>query len=639
MFIRSATAVRPLTGRDATPDAAEPSAGMLVVIFWLAFAAAAIAAQIAMPEPFARTDPDSVMRLVEVRDLLGGQGWFDMVQHRMDPPQGTLMHWSRLVDAPLAAIILAGDALAGAGESIALTIWPLLMLLGYLAGCVHAATALGGRRAALPALLVAFGAYQPLLAFQPGVIDHHNVQQALLLLVVALALRMDTGARFAAAAGAGCALMLAIGLETLPYVAVLTAVVAVRWALHPQAGRATAGFAAAFALAAPALMLATGAPALRTACETLSWTYCAPALVGGLGLAALAASGACPGGSTGRLAALACLALAAGAVFLAIAPECRFGPYGFLGDELNRVFLGQVAEAKPISAIFRHDPAEAMAAVLAPLVAVTIAGWHACRGRGAGFGWTLLAALAGAALLLSLYQMRTIPYAVALAVPVLGAWISGLSARRDPGPGRLRRALPAAAAMLLVLPLAQLAIGAGIVAAVHAAGDGERSGDPRVAAGGDLTVSQRECADPASAARLRSVPAGLVLAPLFYGPQVLRQSPHAVVAGPYHRAERAIIDTLAATAAAPQEALAMMRRRSVDYLAVCATSQENVDNAREAPHGLVARVLAGDRIPGLEPVQATETTPGTTPETTSLRLFRVVRDPVLGWALRTRVVP
>ena len=37
---------------------------------------------------FYRQDPDSTMRLVQVRDLLAGQGWFDLVQHRLAPPDG-----------------------------------------------------------------------------------------------------------------------------------------------------------------------------------------------------------------------------------------------------------------------------------------------------------------------------------------------------------------------------------------------------------------------------------------------------------------------------------------------------------------------------------------------------------------------
>lgn len=33
-------------------------------------------------------DTDDAMRLAEVRDLVAGQSWFDMVQHRFLPPAG-----------------------------------------------------------------------------------------------------------------------------------------------------------------------------------------------------------------------------------------------------------------------------------------------------------------------------------------------------------------------------------------------------------------------------------------------------------------------------------------------------------------------------------------------------------------------
>ena len=56
--------------------------------------------------PTATGDNDSLLRLVEIRDLIGGQGWFDLHQYRMGPQGGFVMHWSRLVDAPIAAIIL-----------------------------------------------------------------------------------------------------------------------------------------------------------------------------------------------------------------------------------------------------------------------------------------------------------------------------------------------------------------------------------------------------------------------------------------------------------------------------------------------------------------------------------------------------
>ena len=44
-------------------------------------------------------DTDDAMRLAQLRDWLGGQGWYDLVQHRVEPPTGYESHWSRLIDA------------------------------------------------------------------------------------------------------------------------------------------------------------------------------------------------------------------------------------------------------------------------------------------------------------------------------------------------------------------------------------------------------------------------------------------------------------------------------------------------------------------------------------------------------------
>ena len=36
---------------------------------------------------------DDMVRMVMVRDLLAGQGWFDLMQRRLGVEPGTLMHW------------------------------------------------------------------------------------------------------------------------------------------------------------------------------------------------------------------------------------------------------------------------------------------------------------------------------------------------------------------------------------------------------------------------------------------------------------------------------------------------------------------------------------------------------------------
>ena len=70
---------------------------LCLLSIWLAGAATAIAVNHSAIIQFRFWDPDDVMRLLEVRDWLRGQSWFDVVQHRMNLPAGLSMHWSRLV--------------------------------------------------------------------------------------------------------------------------------------------------------------------------------------------------------------------------------------------------------------------------------------------------------------------------------------------------------------------------------------------------------------------------------------------------------------------------------------------------------------------------------------------------------------
>src|SRR3546814_17885786 len=74
-------------------------------------------------------DTDYAMRMAQVRDLLAGQGWWDLAQYRVNPAGGgVLMHWSRIVDAPLAAGILLLKPLVGQAmaERIVMALWPPL---------------------------------------------------------------------------------------------------------------------------------------------------------------------------------------------------------------------------------------------------------------------------------------------------------------------------------------------------------------------------------------------------------------------------------------------------------------------------------------------------------------------------------
>jgi hypothetical protein len=57
---------------------------------------------------FVLADTDDNMRISQVRALLAGQDWFDLRQYKMNWPEGANIHWSRLVDLPIAGLILLG---------------------------------------------------------------------------------------------------------------------------------------------------------------------------------------------------------------------------------------------------------------------------------------------------------------------------------------------------------------------------------------------------------------------------------------------------------------------------------------------------------------------------------------------------
>jgi hypothetical protein len=73
-----------------------------VLLFWLGACAWLLYMRWAQINAFALGDTDDNMRIMQVRGLLAGQGWYDLRQYRLNPPWGADIHWSRLVDLPIA---------------------------------------------------------------------------------------------------------------------------------------------------------------------------------------------------------------------------------------------------------------------------------------------------------------------------------------------------------------------------------------------------------------------------------------------------------------------------------------------------------------------------------------------------------
>jgi len=137
-------------------------------------------------------DTDDYMYLTQLLDWLNGQGWYDNIQHRLDPPNGVPIHFSRLAMLPMAAIVKLIEFM-GLGPKGSATIMAMIypvMLLGILFLVMRwVAESFMPKEWAGVTSYVGIFATSTLNLFQPGHVDHHN----LMVILVAVALGCATG--------------------------------------------------------------------------------------------------------------------------------------------------------------------------------------------------------------------------------------------------------------------------------------------------------------------------------------------------------------------------------------------------------------------------------------------------------------
>src|SRR5580692_3389371 len=168
----SVAIVDPTHSPAATRSAGSPlySVGFLVAIGLLFTLAISWPNALEVWRSGAFANTDDAMRLVEVRDWLAGQAWFDLHQYRLDPPEGVPMHWTRVLDAPLALLIKLFALFLQTGEAERLTriVFPLALHGGLFAAVAGLARRLAGPSAMLPAILILTLTGGVLVQFQPG---------------------------------------------------------------------------------------------------------------------------------------------------------------------------------------------------------------------------------------------------------------------------------------------------------------------------------------------------------------------------------------------------------------------------------------------------------------------------------------
>lgn len=554
----------------------------------------AINASVGFPElTNAHGDNDSLLRLVEVRDLLAGQGWFDLHQYRMGLEGGFVMHWSRLVDAPIVAIILAVSALTGdmgLAENVARVLWPALLFCLAVFFITRAARSFAGESAVLPAAVVGAAALHFIGIFSPGALDHHNVQLMLTMASLSLLLEAPTRGPAALFSGVCAALMLAVGMETAPYVATIGACVAILFAFDAKGERRIArdfglGFAGVSALVFVATVPVSAWGQAR--CDAFSTMQFVVAVLAGTGLAAIASIEVA--GRTRRLVSLGVLALALGTVVVVLFPQCLAAPYADLDPRLKELWLDHIDEAQSLFELVVHDPASVVGRYATPAVALVLMALRLGRGR-----WrrqdSLVCALLVVAFVVSAWQVRGSTFSVALAVIPLSAWIASWRQRAEASPSR-----SVALRMAAVWLVSVNAVWTGAAAATS----GAFGADNTVVHDGGADMG---CQGQASVAALGHLPDTTVLAISNLGSPILAYSGHRVFAGPYHRNIAGNLLALDAFLGSAVDARTIVQTHHVGLVALCRGSVESKLLAAKAPEGFLAGLMRGSVPDWLEPV-------------------------------------
>lgn len=526
------------------------AAGVSILLIGLAL--------IRMPAVIALGDTDEAMRLVQLRDFLAGQGWRDLVPHRLDPSFDVPMHWSRFVDLSMAVLYWPLSLMmpSEAAERAMAIIWPSLMLVVCAVPLAFIARRFGGFRAALIAVVLMLGPAS-LVQFLPGRIDHHSAQMAAALVAIAATMGRNH-VRHAAAAGFATAFALSLGIETLPYLIVLACFFASDFmrGLRIDSVRA---YAAGLGSSALALFFLTVEPRFftYTACDTLTLNVLAGVIAGSAGLYVAASwMPRAPSSWPLRLAVAAGLALAAMAVALAIEPRCIRGVIGVFDPQIRPLWFDHIEEVASIFKIAQVHPDMVARQYFIPAIGMMAALMKA-RSFKRRDDHRVMGVCFAAALLVAALQIRGAFYASVFAVPFIASVLIDLAHKFE----CVRRldTSPLVGALAIVgaaFCLPQLAAIDPAKAGTEAANDASRRTD--------------SCNDKTALAPLAALPPGLVLAAIDAGPYILLYTPHAVVSAPYHRFDRGIVlgqSILYTMDVADAERA--IRARGIDYIVLC----------------------------------------------------------------------
>ncbi len=534
-------------------------------------------------------DPDDQLRMVQLRDWLGGQSWFDTTQYRIGEPDSQPMHWPRWIELPLALIFLLFKPLIGvAGAEIAAMVIVPLLTLGIAMWLVaKISEQVFDRKIAILAAALTAAAVPIVAQIRPMRVDHHGWQIVLALAALWTMFWPDKR-KGGLALGATLALWLSISLEGLPLSVAFIVLLTLRWVFKTEEGVRLFWALLSFLISSFAFYFATqgGFDIATNYCDAISPAHLLACTAGAAVI--LPAIKYLPSRISLRIIALAIAGAAALAVLYSVAPQCVGGAFNTMDPLVRDYWLVNVLEGLPIW----YQNWKTMVTLLGGAIVVGLISLpYLMRSQSGDFDRNRLFILGYAflwALLLSLFVQRATAVAAAFALPFM-AWAVNevfIWARGIKRP--VMRILATAAVVFLIMP------GPLAIALFNSIAGNDRQDEKA----NDAAI----CENNASLAGLNSLPRSNILAPFDFGPRILLMTPHSVLATSHHRNDKAMADQIRIFISAPDMARELLEAHDIRYVVACDDEVELEFYAKKHPEGLWAQLVKGRKPDWLQPV-------------------------------------
>ncbi len=547
--------------------------------------------------------PDDFLRMSQIRAWMNGQNWFDMTAYQMVPPSGGDVHWSRIVDVPVAGMmwvfgLFLDQRLA---ENLASIVWPFALMAATLLVWVEICKRL--LPYASPYLVLVFGLFSiPALSqFTAGRLDHHNLQ-ILLFSIMCLGLISRERKLSDWLIGFSLAVSIAIGIDTLIIMLVVLAIVSCEWAFGADtSGRGMQRVGLALGLTSILLFVIFVPPSVYSypACDANSSFFLTSFVMLGAGFFALGLLGrkivdtSLMQRSLKRIGLGLMVAIPILGILVFAFSQCLAGPVAGLDSQLVTRWLSQVEEARPLWSVLEKYPHHWLASV-GYLVMINCVGLYVImRTTHNRAAWISLFVLMLACSLAAILQIRllrtgifvTIPFAVAL------AHFTWTALKRRYENEQFLAIVFQGGVIASMVSVTWFVAGAVVFSPKAVA-------TPQISINYENERARRfagRCQQYDDYKLARSLDRGVFVSDLTNSMALMVHSNHTVISGPYHRNGEAILAVLDFMRTDEASARKVAGEYSIDYAGFCIP--QLIKDREDYPEGSIGNAMLKGELP------------------------------------------